>query len=101
MEKMIRFIDINVPIKQNSAKRAAGQMLNRWMTIVGADHLTPVARRIKPQINKLAKAWAQFECLPEMDHNTLSGFFRRACVGKDIGVIFIGLIHAPSQTTDN
>lgn len=89
MEKMIRSIDIDVPVKQNPAKRMAGQMLDRWVTIVGADHLGPVARRIKSQINELSKAWAQFESLPEMDHNTLAGLFSADDVIEKTIVLFL------------
>jgi glucose/mannose-6-phosphate isomerase len=35
--------------------------------------LNPVARRWKGQINEIAKAFAQFEFLPEANHNTLAG----------------------------
>ena len=47
--------------------------MGRWVTIFGSDILEPVARRWKTQINELAKAWAQFEFLPEADHNALAG----------------------------
>ena len=56
---------------QNSAKRMAGQFMERWITIFGAGILAPVARRWKTQINEIAKANANFEFLPEADHNTL------------------------------
>jgi len=62
-----------VPVAQNPAKRLAGQMLGRWVTIAGAGLMAPVARRWKTQINEIAKTWAGFEFLPEMDHNTLAG----------------------------
>jgi len=62
-----------VPIAKNPAKRMAGQLIGRWVAIFGADVLEPVARRWKGQINELAKTWAQFESLPEADHNTLAG----------------------------
>ena len=61
------------PAVQNPAKRMAGQMLGRWVAIFAADILEPVARRWKGQISELAKAWGQFEALPEADHNTLAG----------------------------
>jgi glucose/mannose-6-phosphate isomerase len=73
MQKMIQSINIDVPVKNNPAKRMAGQLMNRWVTLVASDYLAPIARRYKTQINELAKVWAQFECLPEMDHNTLAG----------------------------
>lgn len=62
-----------LPVVRNPAKRLAGQLVGRWVMIFGADVLEPVARRWKTQINELAKAWAQFETLPEADHNALAG----------------------------
>jgi glucose/mannose-6-phosphate isomerase len=62
-----------VPATKNPAKRMAGQLMGRWVTVFGADILEPVARRWKGQLNELAKTWAQFEFLPEADHNTLAG----------------------------
>jgi len=63
----------DVPAANNPAKRMAGQLCGRWVTVVGADLLEPVARRWKTQINEVAKAWSSFEALPEADHNTLAG----------------------------
>ncbi len=57
----------------NPAKRYAGQLMGRWVTVFGAGRLAPVARRMKTQINEIAKAVANFEFLPEADHNTLAG----------------------------
>jgi len=62
-----------VPAMQNPAKRMAGQLVGRWVAVMGAGILAPVARRWKGQISEIAKAWAQFEFLPEADHNTLAG----------------------------
>lgn len=64
---------IDIPVVNNLAKRMAGQLYGRLVTVFGADLLEPVARRWKSQINELAKAWGQFEPLPEADHNTLTG----------------------------
>jgi glucose/mannose-6-phosphate isomerase len=61
------------PAARNPAKRYAGQLMGRWVTVVGAGMLSPVARRLKTQINEIAKAAANFEFLPEADHNTLAG----------------------------
>ncbi len=60
------------PAVHNPAKRMAGQLMGRWTTVFGGDLLAPVARRWKTQINQMAKAWAQFESIPEADHNTLA-----------------------------
>ncbi len=63
----------DVPASQNPAKRQAGQLVGRWVTVFGAGLLAPVARRMKTQINEIAKSAANFEFLPEADHNTLAG----------------------------
>lgn len=63
----------DVPTVHNPAKRYAGQLMGRWVTIFGAGRLAPVARRFKGQINEIAKSVANFEFIPEADHNTLAG----------------------------
>ena len=62
-----------IPAVKNPAKRYAGQLMGRWVTIMGSGLLTTVARRWKGQINEVAKAGANFEFIPEADHNTLAG----------------------------
>jgi len=64
---------IDVPIVQNPAKREAGQLMGRWVTVVGTGILAPVALRIKNQINTLARASANVEILPEANHNAIAG----------------------------
>ncbi len=66
-------LEADVPVERNPAKRLAGQLYGRWITVIGAGMLDPVARRWKGQMSEVAKAWAQFEFLPEADHNTLAG----------------------------
>ncbi len=62
-----------VPTAQNPAKALAQRLYGRWVAVFGSGVLAPVARRWKGQISEIAKAWAQFEFLPEADHNTLAG----------------------------
>jgi glucose/mannose-6-phosphate isomerase len=66
------------PVPKNPAKRLAGQLIGRWVTVFGAGALAPVARRWKGQINELAKAVANFEFIPEADHNALAGVLHPA-----------------------
>ncbi len=63
----------DLPVVQNPAKRMAGQWMGRWVTVLGSGLMATVARRWKGQISELAKAWSQFEALPEADHNSLAG----------------------------
>ena len=62
-----------VAAARNPAKRYAGQLMGRWVTVFGAGPMAPVARRLKTQLNEIAKAGANFEFLPEADHNALAG----------------------------
>ena len=62
-----------VQVVKNPAKRLAGQLFGRWVSVFGSGMMAPVARRWKGQISELAKSWAQFEFLPEADHNSLAG----------------------------
>ncbi|MBE0695429.1 MAG: bifunctional phosphoglucose/phosphomannose isomerase, partial [Anaerolineaceae bacterium] len=62
-----------VQAANNPAKRMAGQLVGRWVAVFAADDFLPVARRWKGQISEIAKAWGQFESLPEADHNSLAG----------------------------
>ncbi len=73
MRRQQETLAAEVPVTQNPAKRMAGQLIDRWVTVFGTGLLAPVARRWKGQISELAKAWAQFEFLPEANHNTLAG----------------------------
>lgn len=73
MKRSQQHLKAEVPAAKNPAKRYAGQLMGRWVTLMGAGLLTPVARRWKGQINEIAKAGANFEFLPEADHNTLAG----------------------------
>jgi glucose/mannose-6-phosphate isomerase len=61
------------PVAANLAKRTAGQLMGRWPVIIGGGLLAPVARRWRTQISEVGKALAQFEELPEADHNMVAG----------------------------
>lgn len=77
------------PVFRNPAKRMAGQLMERWVVVFASDHLEPVARRWKDQINELAKTWAQFEVLPEADHNSLAGVFNPLALSDHMLALFI------------
>ena len=73
MQEQQKHIQADVPVMQNQAKLIALRLVDHWVSVFGAGILAPVVRRWKGQISEIAKAWAQFEFLPEADHNTLAG----------------------------
>lgn len=93
MDKQRALIAAQLPDHQNPAKRQAGQLINRWVSVFGADLLAPVARRWKTQISEIAKAWGQFEDLPEADHNTLAGVVNPEAVLTKTIALFLKSSH--------
>jgi glucose/mannose-6-phosphate isomerase len=73
MKRVQQHTSPDIHAAKNPAKRYAGQLMGRMVTIMASGTLAPVARRWKGQINEIAKAAAHFEILPEADHNTLQG----------------------------
>jgi glucose/mannose-6-phosphate isomerase len=64
---------IDNPVPHNPAKRGAGQLIGRIPVVHGSGIFEPVARRWKTQFNENAKAWAQYEPMPEANHNAVTG----------------------------
>ncbi len=91
-------LQASVPVTLNLAKLEAGQLMGRWLVVLGSGILAPVARRWKGQVSEIAKAWAQFEFLPESDHNTLAGSKNPADLLAHTTVLFLS---APSDHPRN
>jgi glucose/mannose-6-phosphate isomerase len=73
MRSQQKKIGADIPVEKNAAKRLALKEAGKSVIVFGADYLAPVARRWKGQVSEIAKAWAQFEELPELDHNSVAG----------------------------
>jgi glucose/mannose-6-phosphate isomerase len=82
-------IGADAPLASNTAKRLASGWFERNVIIFAADILAPVARRWKGQISEIAKAWAQFEELPELDHNTVAGTLQPKEIIHRSSVVFL------------
>jgi glucose/mannose-6-phosphate isomerase len=86
--EMVNF-KLETPVSKNPAKRYGGQMVERIPVCFASDALTPVARRFKTQMNELSKSWAQFEFLPEADHNTAAGIALPENLPAEIFALFL------------
>ncbi|MDX9863170.1 MAG: bifunctional phosphoglucose/phosphomannose isomerase [Anaerolineaceae bacterium] len=80
----------DVPVAENPAKQMAETLAGKWVSVFASGMLSPVARRWKGQISEVAKAWAQFEYLPETDHNTLAGVFHPKALLPQMRMVFLG-----------
>ena len=99
MRSQAETLRAGVPVVHNPAKRMAGQMMGRWPTILGAEFLGPVARRWRTQIAEIGKAVAQFEELPEADHNFVAGVVNPEALFGQTMVLFLqaGGLHPRNQ----
>jgi len=80
-----------MPTQDNPAKQWALRLEGKWPAVFGSGALAPVARRWKGQISEIAKALAQFEFLPEANHNTLAGLhFPQALIAQTVAVFLTG-----------
>jgi len=61
------------PLATNPAKRGAGQLIGRIPVFWGGGFFAPIAQRWKGQLNENAKVWAQWEPMPEANHNAVVG----------------------------
>jgi glucose/mannose-6-phosphate isomerase len=62
------------PIASNPAKQLAAKLQGHITVIYGAEMLSEVAQRWKGEFNENSKAWAFFECFPELNHNAVVGY---------------------------
>lgn len=98
MREQQKELAAGTPDIHNPAKRLAGQCMERIPVVLGAGLLAPVARRWKGQFSEVAKAWAQFEFLPEANHNTLAGLINPEVQLGDLMVFFL---QAPADHARN
>ncbi len=60
------------PESSNVAKQNARKLIGRVPVFFGSGIFEPVARRWKGQLNENSKVWAQYESVPEMNHNAVA-----------------------------
>ncbi len=69
----LNYIGVSISSSQNPAKRLAGQMVGRWIKIVGGGITSPIAQRWSDQINQSAKQLAFAENANQLHFHSLSG----------------------------
>jgi glucose/mannose-6-phosphate isomerase len=63
-----------VTARNNPAKQLALELQGKLILIYGGGIFSGMARRWKTQLNENAKAWAFFETIPELLHNSIEAF---------------------------
>ncbi len=73
-----------IPARDNPAKQLAQELVGRLALIYAGGIFTGVARRWKTQLNENAKAWAFYESIPELLHNSVEAFHTVAAEGSGV-----------------
>lgn len=79
----------DVPTAQNPAKKLASEFMGDIPFIYAAEHLAPVARRWKTQLNETSKNWAAWDTFPELTHNAVAGYRYPYIAPEDMFVVIL------------
>lgn len=74
LEEECRHYAMNVPVKDNLAKRVADRLENSLPAVYGTVSVAPAASRWRTQINENAKMLSMCGILPEFNHNQIVGW---------------------------
>lgn len=87
------------PESANPAKQLARKLHGHIVSVYGSEFLGPVARRWKTQINENSKQWAEFEELPEANHNAVVGYTHPSALTDVMSVVQLDshLFHSRTQ----
>ena len=78
-----------IPAGDNPAKQLAQELAGRMALIYAGGIFSGVARRWKTQLNENAKAWALYETIPELLHNSVEAFHAAAAESSDKLVLLL------------
>jgi glucose/mannose-6-phosphate isomerase len=89
LEHLRSRIGVEVPEADNPAKQLARRLEGKLPVFYGAGHLSEVARRGKCQWNENSKAWAFWDVLPELNHNSVAGYGHPASLAPHLHVLML------------
>ena len=84
-----------IPAGDNPAKQLAQELAGRLVLIYAGGIFSGVARRWKTQLNENAKAWAFYETIPELLHNSAEAF--HAAPAESSGKLVLLLLPAAAS----
>ena len=83
LQEQVAQLGEEIPTRDNPAKQLAQELAGRLALIYAGGVFAGVARRWKTQLNENAKAWAFYETIPELLHNSVEAFHTGAMEGSD------------------
>ena len=89
LAEQARALAVSAPENANPAKQLARALHGHIVSVYAAGFLAEVARRWKTQINEKSKQWAEFERLPEANHNAVVGYAHPAALPTVLRVVHL------------
>jgi glucose/mannose-6-phosphate isomerase len=89
MGEQIARCNEEVPSTENPAKLLAQELADKLIVIYGGGLFSALARRWKTQLNENAKAWAFFEAIPELLHNSVEAYHSSFTDVKNLNVLLL------------
>jgi glucose/mannose-6-phosphate isomerase len=89
LREQVARLSEEVPTSCNPAKQVALELKDKLIVIYGGGIFSGVARRWKTQLNENAKAWAFFETVPELLHNSVEAYAPSPKIAPPIRVLLL------------
>jgi glucose/mannose-6-phosphate isomerase len=89
-----------VPTEDNPAKQLALALKDKVILIYGGGIFAGMARRWKTQFNENAKAWAFFETVPELLHNSVEAYGSSPKISQHVMVLLLQPNTVADQVTN-
>ncbi|MFA5048138.1 MAG: bifunctional phosphoglucose/phosphomannose isomerase [Patescibacteria group bacterium] len=97
LKNLNRAINPSAPQTNNLAKKIAQEIKNKFVVIVGAEHLSANGHILANQLNESAKNLAVSFKIPELNHHLLEGLsFPSTVIAKTIFVFLDSSLYAPN-----
>ena len=90
-------IGMEVLRENNKSKQLAHLILSKLPVVYGGGIFSGVAHRWKTQLNENSKVWAQWEVLPEANHNSVVGYLMPQSVKE---LVFVLLLKPHNLSTE-
>jgi len=89
LREQVACLSEEVPTSDNPAKQVALELKDKLILVYGGGIFSGVARRWKTQLNENAKAWAFFETVPELLHNSVEAYAPSPRIAPPIMVLLL------------
>ena len=83
LQEQVARLGEDIPTGNNPAKQLAQELTGRLALIYAGGIFLGVAHRWKSQLNENAKAWALYESIPELLHNSVEAFHSGSIEGSE------------------